>query len=402
MLKIALVSNTDFNLYNFRMGIIEGFLEKGYKVYIVCPYGEYVEKLKNKGVKYSPIDVDRKGTNPIKDLKLLWQLYRIFRREKFDIVHNFTIKPNIYGNIAAKFAKVPIIINSVTGLGYVFAEKGLRNNVLKWIVVSLYKIVFGFSNKVIFQNMDDLELFKKYKIIDGNRSVLIKSSGINIEKFSPQNVDKAGIEKLYNELCMSQHHPPFIITLIARLIWHKGIREFVEAAKILKRKYPDVLFLLVGPIDTGNPTTVSNDYIKEAEKKGFIKYIGKRDDIREILYISDVVTLPSYYREGIPKVLLEAMSMGKPIVTTDATGCREVVEEGKNGFLVPVKNSKALAEAIERLIENKELRKRFGKYGREKVLREFDERIVIKKTMKVYKEIIVKTSQYNKNSKRGD
>lgn len=385
MLKIALVSNTDFNLYNFRMGIVEGFLEKGYKVYIVCPYGKYVEKLKNKGVKYSPIDVDRKGTNPIKDLKLLWQLYRIFKREKFDVVHNFTIKPNIYGNLAAKLAKIPVIINSVTGLGYVFTGKGLKNNVLKWIVVNLYKIAFKFSNKVIFQNMDDLELFKKYKIIDGNRSVLIKSSGINIEKFSPQNVDKVRIENLYDELGISRHRPPIIITLIARLIWHKGIREFVEAAKILKKKYSDVLFLLVGPIDTGNPAAVSKDYIEETGKEGFIKYIGRREDIRETLYISDVVTLPSY-REGIPKALLEAMSMEKPIITTDTTGCREVVEEGKNGFSVPIKNAVALADAIERLINNEELRVRFGKYGREKVLREFDERIVVKKTIKVYEE----------------
>jgi len=390
MLKISLVSNTDFNLYNFRRGIIEALLEKGYKVYIVCPYGEYVEKLKNKGIKYSPIDVDRKGTNPIEDLKLLWQLYRIFKREKFDVVHNFTIKPNIYGNIAAKLAKIPIIRNSVTGLGYVFTGKGLKNNILKRIVVSLYKIAFKFSNKVIFQNMDDLELFKKYKIIDKNRSVLIKSSGVNTEKFSLQNVDKAGIEKLYDELGISQHCPSAIVTLIARLIWHKGIREFVEAAKILKRKYPDVLFLLVGPIDTGNPAAVSKDYMEEAEKGGVVKYIGKRDDIREILYISDVVTLPSYYREGIPRVLLEAMSMEKPIVTTNTIGCREVVEEGKNGFLVPVKDSIALADAIERLINDEELRIKFGKYGREKVLREFDERIVVKKTMQVYEEILEK------------
>ena len=385
MLKIALVSNTDFSLYNFRMGIIEVLLKKGYSVHIVCPYGRYVEKLKKKGVHYSPIDVDRKGTNPIKDLKLLWQLYRIFKREKFDVVHSFTIKPNIYGNIAAKLAEVPVIINSVTGLGYVFTEKGLRNNVLGWIVVGLYKIAFKFSSKVIFLNIDDLELFKRYKIINKDKAVLIKSEGVNTEKFSPQNINKTGIENLYNELKISQHRPSAIVTLITRLIWHKGIREFVEAARILKGKYPDTLFLLVGPIDKGNPAAVSKDYIEKAEKGGVVKYIGSRDDIRETLYISDVVTLPSY-REGIPKVLLEAMSMEKPIITTDTTGCREVVEEGKNGFLVPAKNSKALAEAIERLIENKELRKRFGKYGREKVLREFDERIVVKKTIKVYEE----------------
>jgi len=389
MLKIALVSNTDFSLHNFRMGLIKALLEKGYRLYLICPYGKYIEKLKRVDVQYSPIDLDRKGVNPIEDLKTLLQLYRIFKREKFDVVHNFTIKPNIYGNIAAKLAKIPIIINSVTGLGYVFTEKGIKNNVLKWIVVNLYKIAFKFSNKVIFLNQDDLELFKRYKIIDRHKVLVIKGEGVNTEKFSLQNVDKAGIEKLYNELGISQHCPSAIVTLIARLIWHKGIREFVEAAKILKKKYPDVLFLLVGPIDTGNPAAVSKDYIEEAEEGGAVKYIGKRDDIREILYISDVVTLPSY-REGIPRVLLEAMSMEKPIVTTNTIGCREVVEEGKNGFLVPVKNPVALADAIERLINNKELRVRFGKCGRGKVLKEFDERIVVKKTMQVYEEILEK------------
>jgi len=386
MLKIALISNTDFSLYNFRIGIINALLEKGYRLYLICPYGKYIEKLKRLDVQYSPIGLDRKGINPIKDLKTLHQLYRIFKREKFDVVHSFTIKPNIYGNIAAKLAKVPIIINSVTGLGYVFIGKGLKNNILKWTVIGLYKIAFRFSNKVIFQNIDDLELFKKYKITDSDKSVLIKSSGVNTEKFSPQNVDKVGIEKLCDQLGISRHCPPVIITLITRLIWHKGIREFVEAAKILKKKYPDVLFLLVGPIDTENPAAVSKDYIEETGKEGFIKYIGRRDDIRETLYISDVVTLPSY-REGIPRVLLEAMSMEKPIVTTNAIGCREVVEEGKNGFLVPIKNPVALADAVERLINNEELRVRFGKYGREKVLREFDERIVVKKTMQVYEEV---------------
>jgi len=356
MFKVCLVSNTDFSLYNFRMGLIKALLGNGYKVYIVCPYGKYIEKLKREGIQHSSINLDRKGINLLRDLKTLWQLYRIFKRERFDIVHNFTIKANIYGNIAAEFAKVPVIMNSVTGLGYVFTEKGIKNNVLRWIVVSLYKIAFKFSSKVIFLNIDDLELFKKYKIIN----------------------------KVYNELGISRHRPPIIITLITRLIWHKGIREFVEAAKILKKKYPDVLFLLVGPIDKGNPAAVSKDYVEEAEREGLIKYIGRREDIREILYISNVVTLPSYYREGIPRVLLEAMSMEKPIVTTDTIGCREVVEEGKNGFLVPVKNPVALADAIERLVNDKELRVRFGKYGRGKVLKEFDERIVVKKTIKVY------------------
>ncbi len=394
MLKISLVSSTDFNLYLFKMGLIKALLEEGYKVDLICSYGKYIEKLERENIQHSPIDIDRKGTSPLKDLKTLWQFYRIFKKEKFDVIHSFTIKPNIYGNIAAKFAKVPIVINSVTGLGYVFTEKGFKNDILKWIVINLYRIAFKFSNKVIFLNQDDLELFERYKIIDHHKGSVIKSEGVNTEKFSSQNIDKTRIEKIYDELEISRRHSRVIITLIARIIWHKGIKEFVEAAKILKAKYPDVLFLLVGPFDIGNPATVSKEYIEEVEKQGLIKYIGKREDIRQILHISDVVVLPSYYREGIPRVLLEAMSMEKPVVTTDAIGCREVVEEDKNGFLVPIKDYTALAYSIERLIDNEELRVRFGKYGREKVLEEFDERIVVKKIVQIYEELIKNSSKF--------
>ena len=391
LLKIALVSNTDFSMYYFRLGLIRALLARGYEVHIICPDGKYIKEFAKEGVKHHALHMDRKGTNPINEIKTLWQLYRVFRKERFDIAHNFTIKLNIYGNVAAKFARVPIVINSVTGLGYVFTEGDGKKQLLRTLVVNLYRFAFIFSKRVIFLNKDDFELFRNYKIVSSSKGMVLNSEGVDTTKFSPTNVILDKLQKLRRELDMVEGRREIIVTLISRLIWDKGVREFVEAARTLKAIYPDTLFLLVGPIDTGNPAAVSQQFIQQAEKERLIKYLGERRDIPEIMYISDIVTLPSYYREGIPIVLLEAMAMEKPIVTTNSVGCRDVVEEGKTGFLVPVKNPSALATAIEKLINDEELRIKMGKYGREKALKEFDERIIVSQTMQLYKELIETT-----------
>jgi N,N'-diacetylbacillosaminyl-diphospho-undecaprenol alpha-1,3-N-acetylgalactosaminyltransferase len=387
MFKIALVSNTDFSLYNFRMGLIRALMAEGYDVHIICPDGDYVQEFVKLGLRHHTVFVDRKGTNPISDIGTIWQLYTIFKNEKFDLVHNFTIKLNIYGNIAARFAGIPIIVNSVTGLGYVFTKGGIRKKLLRRLVMLLYWLAFNFSKRVIFLNEDDMEILLRNRLVNAPKAVLIKSEGVDTKKFCSSNLCQETLQRVRCELEMPERQWQTIITLISRLIWDKGIREFIEAANILKPKYPNSLFLLVGPIDTGNPVPVSRYYLEQAVRSGLIKYLGERREVPEILYISDVVTLPSY-REGIPMVLLEAMCMGKPIVTTNSVGCKEVVEEGKNGFLVPVKDSVALASAIEKLINNEELRVRMGKYGREKVLREFDERVIVNKMLSLYEEIL--------------
>jgi N,N'-diacetylbacillosaminyl-diphospho-undecaprenol alpha-1,3-N-acetylgalactosaminyltransferase len=391
--KIALVANTDFNLYNFRLGLIRALVARGYEVHIVCPDGEYIQEFAKEEVQHHPLYIDRKGTNPINELRTLWQLYRVFRRNKFDVIHSFTIKPNIYGGIAAKLTGVPAVINSVTGLGYVFTEGGRKKRLLRRLVVKLYRFAFKFCNRVIFQNEDDLELFQRSSIVDSRKGILIKSSGVDVEKYSSTNVRQDALDELHRELDIAEDRRQVVVSLISRLLWDKGVREFVEAARVLKEEYPDTLFLLVGPIDTGNPAAVSIDYVEHAERERLIRYLGERRDVPEILHISDVATLPSYYREGIPKVLLEAMSMEKPIITTDSVGCREVVEEGRNGFLVPIKDHAALASAIERLINDEELRVKMGKYGREKVLREFDERIVVSETLQLYEELLALGSE---------
>jgi len=387
MFKIALVSNTDYSMYYFRLGLIRALLAKRYDVHIVCPDGKYVQEFEKEGVKCHRLYVDRKGTNPFNELRTIWQLLRIFKKERFDLVHTFTIKPNIYGSIAAKFAGVPAIMNSVTGLGYVFIERGVKRKILRTLVVYLHRFAFRFSKKVVFLNDDDFGVFERCKIVDTRKGTVIKSEGVDTDKFSTANVSHDKLNTLSRELAIDKESRRILVTLISRLLWDKGVREFIEAANILKPKYPNSLFLLVGPIDTGNPAPVSKDYLEQAETRGLIKYLGERREVPEILHISDVVTLPSY-REGIPMVLLEAMCMEKPIVTTNSVGCKEVVEEGKNGFLVPVKDSVALASAIEKLINNEELRVRMGKYSREKVLREFDERIIVNKMLSLYEEIL--------------
>jgi len=389
--RIALVSNTDFSLYNFRMGLMRTLLARGYDVHVVCPDGEFIKELVKEGIHHHPLYMDRKGKNPLREIRTLWQLYRVFRKERFDMVHTFTIKPNIYGNIAAKLAGIPVVINSVTGLGYVFTDGGWGKNLLRWLVVNFYRLSFRFAQEVIFLNRDDFEVFQKYKIVSARKGVVLKGEGIDTGKFSPGNVNRDRVEQINRELSLPDRSRPVVVTLVARLLWDKGIREFIEAAKILKQKYPQTLFLLVGPIDTGNPAAVSGEYLQQAHEGDLIKYLGERRDVPEIMYISDVVTLPSY-REGIPRVLLEAMCMEKPIVTTNSVGCKEVVEEGKNGFLVPIKDHVALASAIEKLVNNEELRVKMGKYGREKALREFDERIIVNRTLQIYEELLANRS----------
>jgi len=387
--RIALIANTDFGLYNFRLGIIRALVASGCRVGIICPDGPYIGELKKEGAEHHRLQIDRRGTNPINELMTLWQLYRVLRKGKFNLAHTFTSKPNIYGSMAARVARTPIVISTVTGLGYVFMEAGgAKRWLLRKLVINLYRLACCFSSRVAFQNEDDLGLFLKYKVIDRHKGMVMGGgSGVDTGKFSSAGINQDKVQALYREPGIANGQPGIIVALIARLLWDKGIAEFIEAARVLKLKYPSTLFLLVGPVDTGNPAAIPREYVEQAEREGLIKYLGERTDIAEILYISDIVTLPSY-REGIPRTLLEAMSMEKPVITTDTAGCRAVVEEGRNGLLVPLKDHAALASAIERLIGDEGLRIRMGRYGREKALREFDEKIVVRQTLKLYEELL--------------
>ncbi|HUU39523.1 MAG TPA: glycosyltransferase family 4 protein [Desulfatiglandales bacterium] len=368
--KIFLVSRCAWTLFNFRAGLMRKLIENGNKVVGGGAAGDGFEpKIEALGVKFNALPVDKKGINPRADVKLFWALYRWYKVQQPDIVHHFTIKPVIYGSIAARMAKIPKIVNTVTGLGYVFIDE--KTTWLRRLVVGLYRLSLNCADFTFFQNQDDYDFFLSRGLVKKSGTALLPGSGVDCEHFSPVSGP--------NPLEKSQ--PTFL--MVSRLLKDKGVYEFVEAARLVKEHYPKSRFQLLGRRDVRNPNVVPESDLKSWDNQGLVSWSGEVSDVRPIIAKSDVVVLPSY-REGIPRALLEAAAMAKPIITTDAVGCREVVDDGINGLLVPVKDSSSLARAMERMINNPEMRKRMGKAGRKKVEREFDEKIVIQKILEVY------------------
>ena len=361
---------------------MEALIEKGYEVYAIVPKGKFINEFHKYGIKTIEYAIDRGGLNPVSEFIVILKLYRIFKKEKFDILHTFTFKPNIYGAIAGELSGIPIIINQVTGLGSLYAENNLRLRILRFVGSFLYCISFKIAKKVIFQNPDDLEDIKH--LLNINKAIIIRGTGVDINFFSSDKIVQSRTDELRKGYSINKNS--VIITLIARLIWHKGIKEFVEAANLLAKKYNNLLFLIVGWIDKGNSTAVTEAFIQEVQRSHYIRFLGEREDIKEILALTDIYTLPSY-REGTPRTVLEAMAMSKPIITTDVPGCRQTVEDGLNGFLVLHKDSHALAQALEKLILDKDLREKMGKASRDKVVREFSDDVVIKQVLKLYKDL---------------
>jgi len=357
--KIAFVSHFDGNIYLFRLSWVKALKNEGFEVYVLVPKGRYCEKLKKEKIKVINCKIERGSLNPVNILVTIHNLYKIMKQEKFDLVQTFTLQPNVYGTIAAWLAGVPIVVNLVEGLGYVYTGNSFKQKILRIIFNILISFSFKKAKKIIFLNNDDFNILKNF--FDKNKAVLIGGTGVNVEYYSTSNVDLKQVEKLKKELKIKEDD--IVITIIARLYWSKGIREFIQIAKLLLDKYSNLKFLIVGPIDKGNPEAVPENFIKENTNQ-FIKFLGERDDIKEILFLTDIYVLPSY-REGIPRTILEAMSMKKPIVTTNAPGCNETVEDGYNGFLVPIKDVKKLAEAVEKLIKDEFLRNKMGYASRE-------------------------------------
>lgn len=380
-MKIALVAPDDFSIWHFRKYLIKALKERGCNVYAISTAGEYVGLIESLGAVHIPVEMNR-FMSPMKDLKFLMALYDIFRTEKFDIVHNFTIKPNIYSAIAARVAGIKKIIGSVTGLGFVYSDNSeLKLRRLRPVINKLYWLGFKLSDKVWFQNADDLAFFVSSHLIDKQKAVIIKGSGVNLQEYWLYSLDSNKIVELKKELGANAL-TKFVVMVVARVVWSKGVKEFIEASEILKEKYPFTKFILVGPIEKGSPLSVPQEYLREKEKSENFQWLGFRKDIKEILTLSDLVVLPSYYREGIPRSLLEAMALEKPIITTNSVGCKEVVEDGKNGYLIPIKDSKALADAIEVLINDDKKRADFGRYSRLKAEKEFDEKVVVDRIIK--------------------
>jgi glycosyltransferase involved in cell wall biosynthesis len=363
--KLALVLNDDFSMWHFRRGLIETLVADGHEVYVITPPGLYVEKLRSLGVKHFPVSMNR-FISPGEDLRLIYSLYSTFRQTGVQLVHNMTIKPNVYGAIAAKLAGVPRIVALVSGRGYAFSDKKtLRARALSCGAKALYRLAFRYTDRVWFQNQDDRDFFVNEHLVDAPKSIVIRSGGINLREFAAAK---------------PQHDMTVTVTLVAaRMVRSKGVLEFIQACKILHERMPHVRFVLVGPLDPRSPDAIGEDVLRSAPAT--LSWLGFRSDIAEILGRSDIVALPSYYLEGVPRSLLEGMACGKALITTNTPGCRETVDHAVNGLLVPPRDAPALADAIMTLASDKPLRDRFGQRSRQKVESEFDERLVVARVL---------------------
>lgn len=359
-MKILLTSNTSWSIYNFRHGLMKTFKNNGFSVSFCANYDEYAEKLKKEDFNYHEIKIDRKGKNFFKDLKLIFDFYKIYKKEKADLIIHYTIKPNIYGTIASKLIKIKNI-NVVTGMGHVFIKKGF----LSFLVKQLYKLSFKFTEKTFFLNKSDFNFFIENKIIKKEKAVFIPGEGINTDYFSPQFCKKKEIEK-------------FTFLYIGRMLKEKGIIELVNAFKLIKENYSSKL-ILVGKIDKGNPSCIFEEEIKKIENDDFIEYHKEIEDVRNFICESDCIVLPSY-KEGLSRSLLEALSMEKLVITTKIPGCKETIEGILDDFLVQPKSIDDLREKMIKMIEmNYSKRVFLGKKLREKMIKEFDEKIIINK-----------------------
>jgi glycosyltransferase involved in cell wall biosynthesis len=367
--KVVMISiNASWNIVNFRKGLILGFQAHGYRVVVVAPEDEYSPHLQDLGVSYIPIAMDKQGVSPIRDLLLLSRYLRILRNEKPDVFLGYTAKPNIYGSLAARLLGIPVI-NNIAGLGTAFIKQGW----LTGVVTQLYRTALRGSSTVFFQNPEDLALFVSERMVRKDRARLLPGSGLDLGFFKPGE----GTARDDGEIRF---------LLVARLLWDKGVREFVEAAEIVRRSHPNARFQILGFADVENRTAVPRSEIDRWASEGTVEYLGHSDDVRPFIASADCVVLPSY-REGLPRVLLEAGAMGKPLIATDVPGCRHVVEDGKNGFLCAVRSSASLAEAMVKMIElPPQERKKLGASARQRVELDFDENIVIERYLAAIRE----------------
>lgn len=357
--RIVIASNTAWSIVNFRAGLIRALLDNGYDVVVIAQPDTSTSSLRELGCTFVPLHMDNTGVNPIRDLRLLVSFRQILVTLAPFCVLAYTIKPNIYGSLAARGLGISVI-NNINGLGTVF----IKPNWITRVAMSLYRLALKSSKRVFFQNRSDQQFFLESDLVREYQTALLPGSGVNTTHFTPRQPS-------------SLRSGGFL--LIARMLWDKGVGEYVTAAKEVRKRYPDCKFSLLGFLDLENKRAISREQMDEWVSAGWIQYLGQTDDVRPFIGEADCIVLPSY-REGTPRSLLEAASMAKPIITTDAVGCREVVEDGVNGFLVKVRDADDLAKKMERMLSlHISERREMGYRGREKVKREFDEKIVVER-----------------------
>lgn len=355
--KILFVSNNGQGFYNFKKELIEKLISMNYEVHFAVPEYIKLKELETKGAYYEAISVDRRGMNPIKDIKLIWQLRKLFKMVKPDIVLLHTIKPNIYGSCIAKYMKLPYI-NNITGLG---SALQIESNLSK-LIRTMYKFSFRKTRAVFFENTGNLNYFIKHGLVCEGKCILVKGAGVNTEYYK---------YSINNKMCIEDKDVRFLF--IGRIMRDKGIAEYLEAAKYIKGKYGNVTFQVLGYFDDD----LYKIQLEELVSKGVVEYLGVSDDTRVEMEQADCIVLPSYH-EGMSNVLLEGAAFGLPIITTDIDGCREAVDDERTGFLCERQNAASLIEAIEKIYKlSDQQRYEMGQRGREKMIHEFDRNHVI-------------------------
>ena len=369
-MKVILFANTDWYLYNFRLPLVEAIRSTGAEVVLVSPDGKYSERLKQAGFRCVSFPLVRRRLNPLAELVTILRLIRLYGRERPTLVHHFTIKCVVYGSIAAQFAGIKAVVNALAGLGYVFTDDSARARILRVIIRAICKPILR-STQVIFQNPEDHRQFVEYRIIDENASNLIRGSGVNLEKFKPCATMRSSRKKY--------------VLLASRLLWAKGIAEYVEAAHLVRLQIPEAFFLIAGEVDHGNPGSVPEAMIDKWRDEGDVEFLGHSEDMQRLIENADLIVLPTYYGEGVPRILVEAAASGKPLVATDMPGCREIVQQRRNGLLVPPRDSHALANAIREILSDDICRARMGQHSRQLACEQFSETQVINATLQVYR-----------------
>ena len=369
---IVFLVTEDWYFVSHRLAIAKAALAAGYRVTVVTRVGDCEQVIREAGVDVCHLPGQRGGLNPLQQLAYCLKVLRFYRRLRPDIVHHVAMKPVIYGSIAARLAGVRNVVNALGGLGFVFTSSAPKARLLRPLVSALLRIAMGGSRTLlILQNRDDRHMLVSGRVIDEPRVRMIRGVGVDVDRYPEPTVR--------TDQCL--------VILPARLLRDKGVVEFAMAARRLKAEGVAARFALVGAPDEENPASLSTQEIEEWVKEGFIEAWGWRDDMPAVVAQADLVCLPSY-REGLPKALLEACAAGKAIVTTDTPGCREVVEHGKNGMLVPVRDVEALAAALRALIADPELRHGYGLNGRHMAQAQFSERSALAASLDVYRELI--------------
>ena len=357
---IVITANTAWSIVHFRIGLINSLTKAGDRVVAIAPEDEYADRIP---CEFIPVKINRRGINPFEDIQFYFNLRKIYKRLKPFAVLHFTSKVNIYGALASRKRGI-CCINNISGLGSAFIGGGLVARIQK----TLYRIAMRYADVIFFQNVDDANYFYQKKLAHSGQSELLPGSGIDIDKYKPKSKDNSR---------------SFVFLMIARLIKDKGIYEYAEAARKIKEIQPNAEFRVVGFLDNSNPSAIKKSELDSWIKEGTVVFLGRKDDVRDAIAASDCVVLPSY-REGTPRTLLEASSMAKPIIATDVAGCRQVVDNGKTGFLCRVRDSEDLADKMEKvMLLSEKARRDMGLKGREKMKCEYDEEIVIKKYLAV-------------------